>query len=107
MMREFRENPPKTLDGSPVVRIDDYQQSVSRDPRKGTTRTIALPQSNVLIYTTEEGLRLAARPSGTEPKIKFYLSAHQPIETREGYPLALQELESKLDRVVEELNLNG
>jgi phosphoglucomutase len=107
MMREFRENPPKTLDGSPVVRIDDYQQSVSRDPRKGTTRPIALPQSNVLIYTTEEGLRLAARPSGTEPKIKFYLSAHQPIETREGYPLALQELESKLDRVVEELNLNG
>ncbi|MCO5725321.1 phospho-sugar mutase [Robiginitalea marina] len=107
MMREFRENPPASLDGSPVVRIDDYQQSVSRNPREGTTRPIELPRSNVLIYTTEEGLRLAARPSGTEPKIKFYLSAHQPIEDTEAYPVALQELESKLDRILEELNLNG
>lgn len=107
MMREFRENPPKDLNGSPVVRVDDYMESVSRDPRNGSLEPIDLPKSDVLIYTTAEGLRLAARPSGTEPKIKFYMSVHKQIENRAEYPEAKQDLESRIDRVIADLNLNG
>lgn len=107
MMREFRQDPPKNLDGSPIIRIDDYQESSSRDTRVGSTRPIELPKSNVLIYTTEDGTRLAARPSGTEPKIKFYVSVSGKISAPGEYPGAMQQLESKMDRVLEELNLNG
>ena len=71
MMKGFRENPLKALDGSPVIRIDDYQNGTSKDPKTGEITQIDLPNSNVLIYTTADGTRLAARPSGTEPKIKF------------------------------------
>ncbi len=107
MMRDFRENPPAELDGSPVIRIDDYQESASRDPREGGTRPIDLPKSNVLIYTTADGTRLAARPSGTEPKIKFYLSVSGEIESPAAYPEVKAKLEAKIDRVLEALNLNG
>jgi phosphoglucomutase len=107
MMRGFREHPPTSLDGSPIIRIDDYQESLSRDAREGTTRPIELPKSNVLIYTTEDGTRLAARPSGTEPKIKFYVSVSGEISNPGEYPGAKEQLESKMDRVLEELNLNG
>lgn len=107
MMRDFRESPPALLDGSPVVRIDDYQESLSRDPRDGSTRKIDLPRSNVLVYTTEEGTRLAARPSGTEPKIKFYISTSRPISGVEQYESAKEALEQKMDRVLAELNLLG
>ena len=107
MMREFRQNPPKSLDGSPIIRIDDYQESSSRDTSTGSTRPIELPKSNVLIYTTEDGTRLAARPSGTEPKIKFYVSVSGKISDTGDYPAASRDLESKMDRILEELKLNG
>jgi phosphoglucomutase len=107
MMRAFRQDPPTSLDGSPIIRIDDYQESTSRDTRAGTTHPIDLPKSNVLIYTTEDGTRLAARPSGTEPKIKFYVSVSGEISDPGAYAGVKKELESKMDRVLEELNLNG
>ena len=107
MMRAFRQDPPTSLDGSPIIRIDDYQESTSRNTREGTNHPIDLPKSNVLIYTTEDGTRLAARPSGTEPKIKFYVSVSGEISNPGEYPGAKKQLESKMDRVLEELNLNG
>ena len=107
MMRAFRQDPPRSLDGSPIIRIDDYQESISRDTRKDTSEPIDLPRSNVLIYTTEDGTRLAARPSGTEPKIKFYVSVSGEISEPGAYPGVKEELEAKMDRVLEELNLNG
>jgi phosphoglucomutase len=107
MMRAFREDPPSSLDGSAIIRIDDYQESTSREVRQGTTQPIDLPKSNVLIYTTEDGTRLAARPSGTEPKIKFYVSVSGEISDPGEYPDAKKGLESKMDRVLEDLNLNG
>ena len=107
MMVEFRENPLKSLDGSPVVRIDDYQASVSRDPRSGAKHPIDLPKSNVLIYTTEDGTRVAARPSGTEPKIKFYVSVNAPLQSADGYPAAHAALEQKIDRILGELKLEA
>ncbi|MEJ2162018.1 MAG: phospho-sugar mutase [Robiginitalea sp.] len=106
MMQDFRESPPANLDGSPVIRIDDYRASSSRDPRNGDTRPIELPKSDVLIYTTEDGTRLAARPSGTEPKIKFYVSVSGSINTAEHYEVQKGELEEKMDRILEELKLN-
>ena len=107
MMWEFRQNPPMNLDGSPIIRIDDYQESTSRDTEKGNIQPIELPKSNVLIYTTEDGTRLAARPSGTEPKIKFYVSVSGEISNPGNYREAMIELESKMDRILEELKLNG
>lgn len=107
MMRRFRENPPQTLDGSAVIRIDDYQNATSRDLKSQVKNPIALPKSNVLIYTTEDGTRLAARPSGTEPKIKFYISVCSTIEAESQYDRTKEELESKIDRVLEDLKLDA
>ena len=105
MMKEFRENPLRTLDSSPVIRIDDYQNGTSRDPATGKVTKIDLPNSNVLIYTTADGTRLAARPSGTEPKIKFYVSVCGTISSAQEYEGEKQALESKIDRVLEDLKL--
>ena len=105
MMKGFRENPLKALDGSPVIRIDDYQNGTSKDPKTGEITQIDLPNSNVLIYTTADGTRLAARPSGTEPKIKFYVSVRGSIASATEYQSEKQSLESKIDRVLEDLKL--
>ncbi|MGB5315858.1 MAG: phospho-sugar mutase [Robiginitalea sp.] len=105
MMKGFRESPLKTLDGSPVIRIDDYQNGTSKNPENGKTTEIKLPNSNVLIYTTADGTRLAARPSGTEPKIKFYISVRGSIASETEYEGEKQALESKIDRVLEDLKL--
>ena len=74
MMKNLRENPVKTLVGEQVVRIEDYQTSVSRNLLTGEETKIDIPKSNVLIYYTDKGTKVAARPSGTEPKIKFYIA---------------------------------
>ena len=105
MMVDFRENPLKEIDGSTVVRIDDYQSSISTDTRSGARTEIEIPKSNVLIYTTEDGTRIAARPSGTEPKIKFYMSVNTKLEDVADYETVGTELDAKLERIVGELNL--
>ena len=105
MMKGFRENPLHALDGSPVIRIDDYQNGTSKNPKTGEITKIDLPNSNVLIYTTADGTRLAARPSGTEPKIKFYVSVRGSIASGKEYQSEKQALESKIDRVLEDLKL--
>ena len=76
MMTDLREKPPKSIGGSPVVRIEDYQTSIAKEVVTNTQSDIALPKSNVLIFYTEAGSKIAARPSGTEPKIKFYVSVN-------------------------------
>ena len=90
-----------------MVRIDDYQASVAHDPRSGAQSPIDLPRSNVLIYSTEDGTRVAARPSGTEPKIKFYVSVNAPLENVAGYPAVHAALEAKIDRILAELKLEA
>lgn len=105
MMVDLKENPLKTIDGSTVMRIDDYNTSTATDPRNGTTKPIDIPKSNVLIYTTEDGARIAARPSGTEPKIKFYMSVNAPLESASDYKGVKAALENKLDRITAELNV--
>jgi phosphoglucomutase len=73
-MTAFRQSPPKSIAGSAVIKIEDYQNQTLRDLVRNQESPIDLPASNVLIFYTESGAKIAARPSGTEPKIKYYLS---------------------------------
>ena len=106
IMIDLRENPLISIDGSEVIRIEDYQTSVSIDMKTGLKTPIAIPISNVLIYYTADGTQIAARPSGTEPKIKFYFSVHMPLANKESYEIVGTALDAKIDRIVHEMKLN-
>jgi len=101
MMKSLRENPFKEIAGSKVVRMDDILKDESTDFITGKTSALNLPKSNVLIYFTEDGSKIAARPSGTEPKIKFYISVNT-IE-KENFTETLQK---KIDAIAAQLNVN-
>lgn len=103
MMAGLRANPPKTLGGIAVARIKDYQQSVSFDPNTGDQETIALPKSDVLQFITVDGDIISARPSGTEPKIKFYCSVKQPLARLEDFERVGAELDSKVERIMADI----
>jgi phosphoglucomutase len=107
MMIDFRENPLKSIDGSEVIGMADYERSEYTDFKTRTKSPIDLPKSNVLIYSTADGTRVAARPSGTEPKIKFYISVNVHLDRVTEYPEKHTELESKMDRILSELNLGA
>ena len=106
MMIDLRNNPVKEIDGSKVEFLYDYQTSVQQNLLTGETSTIDIPKSNVLIYQTEEGTRLAARPSGTEPKIKFYFSVNLPLDELENAVITEKLLDQKIERIIKELKLN-
>ncbi|NAS30280.1 phospho-sugar mutase [Flavobacteriaceae bacterium R38] len=106
MMISLRENPIKSIDGSKVIRIEDYQSSISKDMINGEESPIEIPSSNVLIYYTEDGTQIAARPSGTEPKIKFYFSVNTHLESKDQFERTDEELNQKIDRIITELKLN-
>ncbi len=106
MMEDLKNNPLEELDGSKVVRIDDYNSSLSTNRIDGSTTPLLLPKSNVLIYTTEDGTRMAARPSGTEPKIKFYFSVNTSLENNEALEETSARLDAKIDRIIAELKFN-
>lgn len=103
LLRNLRENPPATLGGSKVLTIKDYQSSESKDMANGATEKIDLPKSNVLQFFTEDGSIVSARPSGTEPKIKFYCSVNEPLESKEAYNTVAKKLDAKLDRILKDL----
>ncbi len=101
MMHELRENPFTEIADSKVVRIEDYQKGEARNLEDGSTSALDIPTSNVLIYYTEDGSKIAARPSGTEPKIKFYMS----VNTKEYDANAATVLHKKIDSIVTYLNI--
>jgi phosphoglucomutase len=105
MMADLRKKPFECIDGSDVVYVYDYKTSVRKDMISGNEAPISIPGSNVLIFETEDGTRVAARPSGTEPKIKFYFSVRLPVDRLEDIPHVEQALEQKIDRIIAELNL--
>lgn len=102
MMKNYRENPPKLVDGSKLVRIDDFKTSVSKNLVGGEETQIDIPKSNVLIFYTEDGARIAVRPSGTEPKIKFYFSVKSKMDEVKDYESSKAELVKKVDRLKNE-----
>ena len=105
MMVDFRNNPPATIDGSKVIRVEDYGQSVSTNLITGEKTKITIPSSNVIILYTEDGTKVAARPSGTEPKIKFYIGVKTNLETVEEFKAKEEVLDAKIQRVVKELGV--
>ncbi|UOB17339.1 phospho-sugar mutase [Abyssalbus ytuae] len=106
MMIDLRENPVKTIDGAKVVRIEDYKSSVAKNMITGTEEKIDIPKSNVLIYYTEDGTKMAARPSGTEPKIKFYFSVKGTLNKAEDFEKVNHHLDTKIGRILSELKLS-
>ncbi|UYZ59599.1 phospho-sugar mutase [Hymenobacter latericus] len=105
MMAQLRQNPPASLGGSPVVQLLDYQQQVARDLRTGQERPLELERSNVLQFLTEDGSKVSARPSGTEPKIKFYFSLKQPFGNGADFEQAQQQLDGRIQQIIREMQL--
>lgn len=105
MMIDARETPFKTLGGSKVVSIEDYQSSVTFNIISGHKSVIDIPKSNVLIYYTEDGSKIALRPSGTEPKIKFYISVNTNLDDINNVEKEEQALENKIDDIVKDMKL--
>ncbi len=101
IMKELRENPFKEIASSKVVKIEDFESSERKNIDKGTSEKMDIPKSNVLIYYTEDGSKIAARPSGTEPKIKFYMSVN--TSEKENF---VEVLQNKIDTILLDLNLN-
>lgn len=105
MLKDFKENPVDSVQGSKVLWIEDYNTSISKNVQTGEEKHIDLPKSNVLIYETEDGTRIAARPSGTEPKVKFYMSTNTTLTKAGDFKSVNSQLDSKLEGIVAELNL--
>ena len=106
MLSDMRNNPLTMIDGEKVESLSDYQASTKKNIITGEVTTIDLPKSNVLIYQTESGTRIAARPSGTEPKIKFYFSVNTSLDNTENAEKVEKELDAKIQRIIKEMNLN-
>lgn len=96
MLLDLRESPMKEINGSKVIRVEDYQSQMAIDILTGTKESIAIPASNVLIYYTEDGSKIAARPSGTEPKVKFYISVNEPLDSLEDYDSISAHLDNRI-----------
>ena len=105
MMKDMRQNPPKSIQGSPVVKVYDYLSGEVKDLVSGATENLNFPKSNVLQYTTEDGTKISARPSGTEPKIKFYFSVKETLESKEDFDKVQDFLNAKIESIIEELSL--
>ena len=106
MMIAARENPLEVINGSKVIRIEDYQLSKAKNFITNKEEDIQIPKSNVLIYYTEDGSKIALRPSGTEPKIKFYLSVNMSLSSVDAYASADRQLQKKIDAILKDMNLN-
>jgi phosphoglucomutase len=106
MMENFRSNPPKSLAGSPVICTKDYKTLKVTDA-KGNTSVLNMPEpSNVLQWFTAEGLKVSVRPSGTEPKIKFYVEAPGEMHCAKCYPGACATAMEKVEAVKKDLQLD-
>lgn len=103
---DLRQNPPKTIDGEQVVLIEDYDSSEARNMQSHETHAMNVPKSNVLIFYTENGTKVAARPSGTEPKIKFYISVNSTMSEISDVEKVEKELDLKINNIKTELGLN-
>lgn len=106
MMVDLRENPMATINGQRVICIEDYQTSKGKDLMNNETFDISIPKSNVLIYYLEDGSKICARPSGTEPKIKFYFSVNAPLENITKYQEVEEQLNQKIQDIISEMQLN-
>ena len=105
MMVELRENPLTEINGQRVVCVEDYQSSTGKDFMNNETFKITIPKSNVLIYYLEDGSKICARPSGTEPKIKFYFSVNTQINSTAEIAATEKYLDQKIKNIIAEMHL--
>ncbi len=103
MMDNFRSNPPKSINGSDVIAINDYLAQTSKRIKADIETPIELPKSNVLQFFTEDGSKITMRPSGTEPKIKFYFGVKDSLDQVENFDAKKAELQKKLDAIASDL----
>lgn len=107
IMKEFRANPPRTIGGSPVITIKDYETLTATDAVSGNTVKIDMPvTSNVIQYFTEDGTKISVRPSGTEPKIKFYVEVRGKMESASDYARANNEADAKIEQIKKDLGID-
>ncbi|WP_312765818.1 phospho-sugar mutase [Epilithonimonas sp.] len=106
MMSDFRSNPPKEIAGSFVEEVKDFKEQTCFVVSKNEKKVMDdIPKSNVLIFYTQDGTKVCVRPSGTEPKIKFYVSVKDSISSKEDFVAKLPKLEEKIAKVKQDLNL--
>lgn len=105
MMEDFRTKTPSSIAGEKVISVLDYQSSVQRNLVDGSSAQIDLPKSNVVQFVTEKGTKITARPSGTEPKIKFYVSVNDQLKDKADFAVMKAKLERQIDSITKELGL--
>jgi phosphoglucomutase len=105
MMEGYRNNPPKQINGTPVAQLLDYQTQKGMNLLTGEEWNIGLPKSNVLQFLLADGSKISARPSGTEPKIKFYFSVNTKLDNRGEYEAKHAELQTKIDAIIRDMQL--
>lgn len=103
MMKKFRQNPPATIAGSRVIKIRDYQAGIEQDLDQEITRPLDFPKSDVLQFYTSDGSKISVRPSGTEPKIKFYISVHGSLPSAAAYADTTQQLEERIKLIEKDI----
>ncbi len=105
MMEGYRTNTPTSINGSAVVQLLDYQLQKGKNVQTGEEWTINLPKSNVLQFVLADGSKISARPSGTEPKIKFYFSVNTTLDKAENFDAVHQQLTDRIDAIIEDMKL--
>jgi phosphoglucomutase len=105
MMTQMRENPLKEINGQRVVMVEDYKASSAKNLFSGEVEELKIPKSDVLIYYLEDGTKICARPSGTEPKIKFYFSVNEPLDDVNNFKRVEEQLDAKIKNIITEMNL--
>jgi len=105
IMANFRKQPPLTLNNSKVVMIKDYQLRVEKNLATGESKKITLPKSNVLQFFTEDGSKISVRPSGTEPKIKFYFGVKAPLDSKIDFGFVESQLEGRIEGIIKDLGV--
>jgi phosphoglucomutase len=105
MMAGFRKDPPERIAGSRVVQLLDYESGKGKDLLSGKTWDIDVTRSNVLQFLLEDGSKISARPSGTEPKIKFYFSVNAPLASRADFDAAVKKLDERLSELEKAMGL--
>jgi phosphoglucomutase len=105
MMQSYRDNPPTHINNSPVLELLDYETQQGKNLKSGETWKIELPKSNVLQFKLEDGTKISARPSGTEPKIKFYFSVHSILDSKENFDKVLAANKKKIQDVITDMKL--
>ena len=105
IMESARNNPVASINGSKVVTVEDFKLSICKNLILNSTEPISIPKADVLIYTTEDGSKVALRPSGTEPKIKFYISVNTPLSNAAAFIATEKTLDAKIEAIIQDMNL--